>query len=79
MHGGEGIALSPSLRGAQATKQSILSFRGDMDCFASLAMTTVTVSAAIVIAELDPAIHRNREVIRVMDARVKLAHDERLC
>src|SRR6266567_3782472 len=29
----------PSLRGALATKQSILSLRGDMDCFASLAMT----------------------------------------
>ena len=29
----------PSLRGAQATKQSILSLLGEMDCFASLAMT----------------------------------------
>jgi hypothetical protein len=29
----------PSLRGALATKQSILSSWGDMDCFASLAMT----------------------------------------
>src|SRR6185437_9901056 len=28
------IGLSPSLRGAQATKQSMLSFRGTMDCFA---------------------------------------------
>src|SRR3977135_567630 len=32
-------ACSPSLRGALATKQSILSLRGEMDCFASLAMT----------------------------------------
>jgi hypothetical protein len=30
---------SPSLRGALATKQSILSFHRDMDCFAALAMT----------------------------------------
>src|SRR6476660_548400 len=29
----------PSLRGALATKQSIHSWRGRMDCFASLAMT----------------------------------------
>jgi hypothetical protein len=35
------FALSPSLRGALATKQSILSFRGEMDCFASLAMTMI--------------------------------------
>src|SRR4029079_12536982 len=33
------FAPSPSLRGALATKQSILSFRRAMDCFASLAMT----------------------------------------
>src|SRR5450432_78878 len=30
----------PSLPGALATKQSILSLLGKMDCFASLAMTT---------------------------------------
>src|SRR5258708_26338232 len=30
---------TPSLRGALATKQSMLSFRGEMDCFARLAMT----------------------------------------
>src|ERR1700716_1390160 len=29
----------PSLRGALATKQSILSLRCEMDCFAALAMT----------------------------------------
>ena len=29
----------PSFRGARATKQSILSCRGEMDCFAALAMT----------------------------------------
>jgi hypothetical protein len=29
----------PSLRGALATKQSILSFRGGMDCLAALAST----------------------------------------
>src|SRR6266576_3664442 len=29
----------PSLRGAKRPKQSILSFGGEMDCFASLAMT----------------------------------------
>jgi hypothetical protein len=29
----------PSLRGAQATKQSILTACGAMDCFAALAMT----------------------------------------
>jgi hypothetical protein len=29
----------PSLRGAKATKQSILSLRRDVDCFAALAMT----------------------------------------
>src|SRR3954467_7862791 len=36
-----GIALSRSLslRGALATKQSILSLGGEMDCFAALAMT----------------------------------------
>ena len=28
-----------------ATKQSILSFRGDMDCFASLAMTDITMAS----------------------------------
>jgi hypothetical protein len=33
------IDATPSLRGALATKQSTLSFRGEMDCFASLAMT----------------------------------------
>src|SRR6267142_5964988 len=33
----------PSLRGALATKQSILSSRGEMDCFASLAMTVLDV------------------------------------
>ena len=27
-------------QGSEATKQSILSFRGTMDCFASLAMTS---------------------------------------
>jgi hypothetical protein len=27
-------------QGSEATKQSILSLRGEMDCFASLAMTT---------------------------------------
>src|SRR4051812_40868325 len=32
-------AHSSSLRGAPATKQSILSLLGEMDCFASLAMT----------------------------------------
>jgi hypothetical protein len=32
-------AATPSLRGALATKQSILSFLGEMDCRASLAMT----------------------------------------
>jgi hypothetical protein len=39
--GGEGGTVShmTSLRGALATKQSILSLRGEMDCFASLAMT----------------------------------------
>src|ERR1700676_1257096 len=31
--------VDPSLRGALATKQSILSLRRGMDCFASLAMT----------------------------------------
>jgi hypothetical protein len=35
----------PSLRGALATKQSILSVRGGMDCFASLAMTVGIVVA----------------------------------
>ena len=33
------LKLEPSLRGALATKQSILPLRGAMDCFASLAMT----------------------------------------
>jgi hypothetical protein len=32
-----------SLRGALATKQSSFLFRGAMDCFASLAMTTMIV------------------------------------
>ncbi|MES2195911.1 MAG: hypothetical protein V4517_15960, partial [Pseudomonadota bacterium] len=38
---GVGVArsLDPSLRVALATKQSILSLRGEMDCFAALAMT----------------------------------------
>jgi len=30
-------------KGAQATKQSILSRRGDMDCFAALAMTETVI------------------------------------
>jgi hypothetical protein len=30
-------------QGSAATKQSILSFRGEMDCFASLAMTNAHV------------------------------------
>jgi hypothetical protein len=34
-----GKLAPPSLRGALATKQSILSLLGAMDCFASLAMT----------------------------------------
>src|SRR5216683_598459 len=36
-----GAGATSSLRGALATKQSILSLRGGMDCFASLAMTEV--------------------------------------
>jgi hypothetical protein len=32
--GNAGVCLSTSLRGALATKQSILSLRGEMDCFA---------------------------------------------
>jgi hypothetical protein len=33
------VIAATSLRGAKRTKQSILSLRGAMDCFASLAMT----------------------------------------
>jgi hypothetical protein len=39
--GGRRRVKSPSLRGALATKQSILPLRGEMDCFASLAMTAL--------------------------------------
>src|ERR1700687_821673 len=39
-----GAFRPPSLRGALATKQSIPSLRGEMDCFASLAMTDDTPS-----------------------------------
>jgi hypothetical protein len=44
--GGEGLSVviacdkrEAFAQGSAATKQSILSFRGEMDCFASLAMT----------------------------------------
>ncbi|HYI28245.1 MAG TPA: hypothetical protein VD863_10395, partial [Bradyrhizobium sp.] len=39
------FALSTSLRGALATKQSNLSYRREMDCFAALAMTLIVHTA----------------------------------
>jgi hypothetical protein len=45
----------PSLRGALATEQSILSFRREMDCFASLAMT-ISRQATLISQRLAPEV-----------------------
>jgi hypothetical protein len=34
---------------------------------------------SLVIARLDPAIHRNKDFCKMMDARVEPAHDGRVC
>src|SRR5712692_844352 len=36
------FAIGAVIARSEATKQSVLSFRGEMDCFASLAMTATT-------------------------------------
>ncbi|TGN90274.1 hypothetical protein EOW77_0000055 [Bradyrhizobium yuanmingense] len=41
------VGLSPSLRGALATKQSRLSLLGSLDCFATLAMTVLREGALL--------------------------------